>query len=82
MKKKLLLFISILFLLNISLLFSENWTLGATQFTLKDSALITESEKSGLDIISSQIPSLILDFFPLNIARTVFPVPGTSSKRT
>lgn len=73
MKKKLLLFISILFLLNNSLLFSENWTLGATQFTLKDSALITESEKSGLDIISSQIPSLILDFFPLNIARTVFP---------
>ena len=71
MKKKLLFIISIF--INICFLFGEDWTLGATQFTVSESALISDSEKSGLEIISTQIPSLILDSFPLNITRTVFP---------
>jgi hypothetical protein len=69
--KKLLLIISVL--INISFLYCEDWTLGATPFTITESSLITDSEKSGLDIIATQIPSLILDSFPINIKRTVFP---------
>ena len=71
MKKKLLFIISLFF--NINLLFSENWTLAATQFAITESALISEAEKSSLDIVSSQIPSLILDSLPMNINRTVLP---------
>ena len=70
--KKVLLFLLFSFI-NLSFLFSENWTLGATQFTVEESPFLTEVEKSSLEIISNQLPSLILDSFPMNLNRTVFP---------
>ena len=70
--KRTLLFV-ILIILNFSFLFSEDWTLAATKFEINESILTTEAEKSGLEIISEQLPSLILDYLPQNITRTVFP---------
>lgn len=60
-------------MLNFSLLFSEDWILAATEFAVKESVFTTEAEKSSLEIVSTQIPSLILDSIPVNINRTVFP---------
>lgn len=70
--KRTLLFV-ILIILNFSFLFSEDWTLAATKFEINESILTTEAEKSGLEVISEQLPSLILDYLPQNITRTVFP---------
>ncbi len=71
MKKKLL--IVLFCLINLSFLFSENWTLAATQFSIEESIFSTDAEKSSLEIISTQLPSLILDSLPLNLNRTVSP---------
>lgn len=70
--KKILLFLLFVFI-NFSFLFAENWTLSATQFTVEDSSFTTESEKTSLDIVAKQLPSLILDSFPMNLNRTVYP---------
>ena len=70
--KKILLFLLFVFI-NFSFLFAENWTLGATQFAVEDSPFTTEAEKSSLEIVSKQLPSLILDSLPMNLNRTVFP---------
>ena len=60
-------------LINLNFLFAENWTLGATKFLVEDSSFTTEAEKSGLNIVSTQLPSLILDAIPINLNRTVYP---------
>ena len=60
-------------LINLNFLFAENWTLGATKFLVEDSSFTTEAEKSGLNIVSTQLPSLILDAIPINLKRTVYP---------
>ena len=70
--KKVLLFLLFIFI-NLSFLIAENWTLGATQFTVEESPFTTEAEKSSLEIISKQLPSLILDSLPMNLNRTVYP---------
>ena len=70
--KKILLFLLFIFI-NFSFLFAENWTLGATQFTVEESSFTTEAEKSSLEIVSKQLPSLILDSLPMNLNRTVYP---------
>ena len=70
--KKVLLFLLFTFI-NLSFLIAENWTLGATQFTVEESPFTTEAEKSSLEIISKQLPSLILDSLPMNLNRTVYP---------
>ena len=70
--KKVLLFLLFTFI-NLSFLLAENWTLGATQFTVEESSFTTEAEKSSLEIVSKQLPSLILDSLPMNLNRTVNP---------
>ena len=70
--KKVLLFLLFTFI-NLSFLIAENWTLGATQFTVEESPFTTEAEKSSLEIVSKQLPSLILDSLPMNLNRTVYP---------
>ena len=70
--KKVLLFLLFTFI-NLSFLIAENWTLGATQFTVEESSFTTEAEKSSLEIVSKQLPSLILDSLPMNLNRTVYP---------
>ena len=70
--KKVLLFLLFTFI-NLSFLIAENWTLGATQFTVEESSFTTEAEKSSLEIVSKQLPSLILDSLPMNLNRTVNP---------
>jgi hypothetical protein len=70
--KKVLLFLLFTFI-NLSFLIAENWTLGATRFAVEESAFTTDVEKASLEIVSTQLPSLILDSFPMNLNRTVFP---------
>ena len=70
--KKVLLFLLFTFI-NLSFLIAENWTLGATQFTVEESPFTTEAEKSSLEIFSKQLPILILDSIPMNLNRTVYP---------
>lgn len=70
--KKVLLFLLFTFI-NLSFLIAENWTLGATQFTVEESPFTTEAEKSSLEIVSKQLPCLILDSLPMNLNRTVYP---------
>lgn len=70
--KKVLLFLLFSFI-NLSFLIAENWTLGAARFAVEESAFTTDVEKASLEIVSTQLPSLILDSFPMNLNRTVFP---------
>ena len=43
------------------------------KFEIEESAVISESEQSSLDTLATQIPSLMLNFLPLGVYRTVYP---------
>ncbi|MGP1588065.1 MAG: hypothetical protein ACTTHG_06975 [Treponemataceae bacterium] len=52
---------------------TEAWTIACCQFEIVESGLMTTVEKESLEVISKQIPMLMLDSLPLGINRTVHP---------
>ena len=72
MKKKLFL-VLIIFSVFLGMLYSADWVVASCEFEVEDSAVISESEKSSLKTLATQIPSLMLDYLPLGVYRTVYP---------